>query len=186
MVSFEAVMAEAIVGVIAAPLAGVALASRRRLATALAGAIGLSLIVHLGAAGTSADSLRSVAILHATLGASMCALAALGSCYRAAFADVLDAAICGVATSAVLGFGVFLIGPTAIDLPGPLLSVMLITNPLVAVASATSVDLFRGELLYQLSPIAHRQFQYPAWYWAAALYGFTAAAAWTTAANARG
>jgi hypothetical protein len=100
------------------------------------------------------------------------------------FADVLDAVACSVATSLIVGFGVFVIGPAASELPTRLLNLMLVANPLIATASAANVDLFRGELLYQLSPIAHREFDYPAWYVAATLYCVVAAAASLAAASA--
>jgi hypothetical protein len=183
MLSFDVLTAEAIFVVIVAPLLGVAAVVSWRLVAGIAIGIAISILAHWAAAGAEIGTLFRVLAVHATLGAATIALVAVGALCRRVFADVLDAAACGVTAAVVAGFGVFIIGPAAIDLPAPLLNLALIASPLVAVASAANVDIFRGELLYQLSPIAHRQFEYPAWYSAAGLYGATTAAAALAAAS---
>lgn len=184
MSSFDVLMAEAIVALVVSPLVGVAVAVSRRLLAGVLVAIALSILAHWTAAGASIDSLRPILLVHTTLGAAAIALVAVGAFYRTAFGHVLDAAACALGTAVTVGFGIFVIGPAAIALPAALLDVALVANPLVATAAAADVDLFRGDLLYHLSPIAHRQFDYPAWQSAAGLYFVIAAAAWYGAARA--
>jgi len=84
----------------------------------------------------------------------------------------------------VLG-GVFALGDVALWMPAPLLDLLLLGNPIVGVASAARLDIFHGALLYDISPIAHRDVHYPAWQAAAALYGCTAIAAFLVARASR-
>jgi hypothetical protein len=118
-----------------------------------------------------------------TLTTALAALLAAGWVCREAFPDPLDRiAVTAVAAAAAL-FGVFALGDLTAGMPAALLNLLLLLNPIVAVASAANVDLFHTPWLYSVSPIAHREFQYPAWQAAAALYG--CAAATLVAARAR-
>jgi hypothetical protein len=51
-----------------------------------------------------------------------------------------------------------------------LVNAALLASPVVAAASAADIDLLRGDPLYRFSPIAHSQFDYPAWPAACATY----------------
>jgi hypothetical protein len=183
MLSFDVFMAEAIIALVAAPLVGVAFGVSWRVATAILAGMACSILAHATGAVTSTDWFRPIFLAHAISTAAAIALVAVGAFYRTVFRHVLDAAACALATALIVGFGVFVIGPAAIALPAALLDVALLANPLVATAAAADVDLFRGDLLYHLSPIAHRQFDYPAWQSAAGLYCLIAAAAWYGAAR---
>jgi len=112
-----------------------------------------------------------------TLAAAVLALAGTGAVCRAVFADPLDriAAVLLIATVTLLG--VFALGDITATLPTAALNLLLLASPVVAVASAAQIDIFHLRALYELSPIAHREFQYPAWPAAAALYGCVALAA---------
>ena len=171
------------IALVAAPLVGVAFGVSWRIATVILAGATCSLLAHLAAAGLSIDWLRPIFLAHTISTAAVIALVAVGAFYRTVFRHVLDAAACALATAFIVGFGVFVIGPAAIALPAAFLDVALLANPLVATAAAADVDLFRGDILYHLSPIAHRQFNYPAWQSAAGLYFLIAAAAWYGAAR---
>ena len=126
----------------------------------------------------------AVLVTAATAVFALCGVALV--CLRR-FADPLDriAAIV-VIVVCVLG-DAFALGDIAMWMPAALLNLLLLANPIVAVASAARVDIFHGALLYDISPIAHRDFQYPAWQAAAAVYGCIALAAFLAArASARG
>jgi hypothetical protein len=185
MQPFDVLMAETMLTMVAAPLAAVAVRTLRPVAAAIVLATALSMLGHWAAAGAAAPPLLPLLAVHATLGAAALALAAIGACARTFFTDPLDAGAAAVATAAIAGAGVFALGPAAIDLPERILNLALAASPIVAVASAANVDLFRGEMLYHLSPIAHRQFEYPLWYAAAGSYLVVAAAAVGAAAGIR-
>jgi hypothetical protein len=57
---------------------------------------------------------------------------------------------------------VFAAGPVLDGLPRRVLDAALVANPVVATAAGANLDLFRMNLFYQLSPLAHRQVDYPA------------------------
>lgn len=168
-------LVESLVVVIAAPIVGVAATSRRqRLAAAAALLCGAAAWVVSAAA---LDFGAPVANLQAqvTLAAAALALGSAGAFCASLFRHPLDAAACGVAAALVAGFAAIAAGPLAGDLPLPVLNLALTASPVVAAASAASIDMFRGELLYHLSPIAHRSFDYPAWHASAGLYAACAA-----------
>jgi hypothetical protein len=162
----------AIITVAVSPMIGLAIRSLRMQALLLAGVTAFSTVMHSPATGL-------------TLGAGAFALAGLGTWCRAICADTLDAIGAGVLAALSVGFGVFAAGALTANLSTPLLNLLLIANPVVATAAAANIDIFHGSLLYEFSPIAHRDFQYPAWQAAAAIYSCVAVAAFLAAAHAR-
>lgn len=171
---------EAAVVVLTAPLAGVALGSRLAdrgvwaalgpPTIALAALLSLSGLATIAARGVTNETLRTALVSHTTLGAAALALGAFGALCRSAFRDPLDAAACGAGLAIVAAAGLFAAGPAVADLPTPLVNAALAANPIVATASAANIDLLRTDLLYRLSPLAHRRFDYPVWYAASAGY----------------
>lgn len=182
--------------IVAGPIAGVA--------TAAAGSRGwrgegrISQVLH--AAGTAAvacvlftltsgllsmawrigqpDASGLVVQSHATMLSVGLALAAWGGLCGTLFRDPLDAAACSVLVALTAAGGLLVAGAPVADLPRPMLAWGLTANPLVVIASASHIDIVRTDLLYQISPLAHVQFDYPssgrasAWYLAVALLCF--------------
>jgi hypothetical protein len=179
----QTLLLEALVAVVVAPLLGVVVRPLRAQAAAVGAFIVVSFVVHVAAGQAAAGLIRSCAAAHVTMGAAVLALGGLGAACRTIFDDALDA----IGATAVLGasaaFGVFLLGGLAVGIPTPLLNGLLTVNPIVAIASAAGIDIFRGAFLYQVSPIAHREFQYPAWQSAALIYGCVAAATFLATAR---
>ena len=165
-------LVEAIITVAVAPMIGLTIRSLRVQAALLAGFTVFSSVMHSPAAGL-------------TVGAGASALAGLGAWCRAVCADRLDAIGVGVLAALSIGFGVFAAGALTTDLSTRFLSLLLITNPIVATASAAGVDIFRSPLLYELLPIAHRDFQYPAWQSSASIYACVAVVTFLIAARAQ-
>jgi len=166
---------EAVVVVVAAPIAGVALcAHRHRVASRAVGVFGFLLVASavwtMSLWGWSAAALRIVCLSHAMLAITGLAFAALGAWCRAALRDPLDAAAVSTGAALVAAFGLFAAGPAIADLPTGIINAALSSNPIVSTASAAGVDLLRTDLLYRLSPLAHRRFEYPSWYSGLALY----------------
>ena len=122
----------------------------------------------------------SAAVL-VTAATAILALCGVGLLCRRVFRDPLDCVAAVLVVAAVAAFGVFALGDLATVLPTSALNALLVGNPIVAVASAAHVDIFHRPLLYELSPIAHRDFRYPAWPLAAALYGGVAVATFLAA-----
>jgi hypothetical protein len=167
---------ESAVLVVAAPLCGVALATRRFRGAVPAVALFAVALAISGAATiawspSSATTMRLVLTSHATLAVIGLALAAFGAWLGSVCHDPLDAAALGVSAALVAALGLFAAGPLVADLPAAILNAALSANPIVAAASAADVDLLRIDLLYRISPLAHRSFEYPAWYSPLALYG---------------
>lgn len=166
---------EAAILVVAAPLCGVAFATRRFRGAVAAAALliaalstsALWTIVALGWSRAGATALAS----HTTVGVVGLALAALGGWFGTVCRDALDAAALSVGVALLAAFGILAAGPLAADLPTPLLNAALIASPIVSAASAADVDLLRTDLLYRISPLAHGRFDYPAWFAPVALYG---------------
>ena len=182
----DALLMIAAVVVLAAPLAGVAVAASRRthalrvaphaLDAAWPLGVAVTLYVVMSAAlmmfglGLSSDAMRFVATSHATLFAVALALAAFGAFCGATFADPLDAAACSLTTVLVAAGGLLVAGVAVADVPRPLIEAALTASPLVAMASAAHIDVMRMGVPYQLSPLAHLQVDYPAWYAACGWY----------------
>jgi hypothetical protein len=178
---------EAAALVLIAPLAGVALAGRD-----FRGLRGPVIVLALlgGVSAASATVVahvpwQTVMATHLTLGAAAIALAMLGAWCGSTLGDPLDAAACSMAVALIATCGLFSIGSLSADLPTPVVNVALLANPIVAVASAANIDLLRFEFLYQISPIAHRRFDYPTWYLAAFYFSLVALLAAAGVARAR-
>lgn len=174
--------------VLAAPLAGVAAATVRRLdASRVAGATAIlaaaaavfataSAAVSIFVFGqTDADALRLVATSHATMFAVAFALAAFGALCGALLRDPLDAAACSLIIVLIAAGGLLVTGVSMSDVPSSLIDVAVTASPLVAMAASSHIDIARMAVPYQMSPLAHLQVDYPTWYAACAWYlGFAA------------
>ncbi len=186
-VAADALLLNAAVAVIAAPVLGVLAASRPkassagevrnsawaiagRLGARVAGFVGGSAAVTVAGFGTTSSALSLVGTSHAILAAAALALAALGALCGRRFRDPLDAVACSAGVAGLISFGVLLAGPLVEGLPDAVINVALLASPIVATAAGAQIDLLRTETLYQLSPIAHRRFEYPAWQVATAAY----------------
>jgi len=167
---------EAAVLVVTAPLCGVALATRRfRGAAPAATLFALALTVSAGWTMAfwdwSTAAVGGVLASHATLAVTGLALAALGGWFGSTLRDPLDAAAFSSGAALAAALGLFAAGPLAADLPTKIVNAALSASPIVSTASAANVDLLRTDLLYRISPLAHRRFDYPAWYSAFLWYG---------------
>lgn len=187
IVGSDALLIEAGLLALAAPLVGVALAPTpgvfRRMVPPVAAFTSASLTATLVVASatglTWAPALRS----HATLAAVAVALAALGAFVRSRCDDLLDAAAASVTVSVALTGFLIAAGPATANWSQAVVDGGLLANPVIAIASAAGIDPLRGEALYQLSPIAHRRFTYPSW--DTTLVTYTAAAALLVLASLR-
>lgn len=87
-------------------------------------------------------------------------------------AAVTYAGLAALATSAVLAAPLLALRAEM----GATITGLLLTNPIVGMASAVNFDVFRTDLLYRLTPIGQRAFEYPAWQSVSAVQaGFAAA-----------
>jgi hypothetical protein len=179
---FTPLIVEAALSAVLAPLAGVATWLPRRVAFACGAACAVIVISLATAIGATTADVRSLAAAQLTVTVGALALAGVGAACAALLRDVLDAAACAVSIGLVATFGILAAGPRVGDLPTPLVNAALLASPVVASASAANVDILRGDILYQLSPIAHPRFEYPSWYGASALFTGVAAAGFTLAA----
>ena len=130
----------------------------------------VSALLTLGWLFGQGDALSSVARSHMTLAASATALMAWGALCGGCFRNPLDAAGISLLTTLVATMGLLVSGTIAADLPRSLVNAGLTASPLVAVTSAGQIDLFHSDLLYQISPLAHTQINYPTWTLATACY----------------
>jgi hypothetical protein len=170
-VTADALLYTAAVVVLAAPLAGVWVASHRRrpfepaIRLGLATAIFCAVSATLTAArlGEAPGSLLLVLTSHAVLGCVTLALAALGAAAGTLLRDPLDAAALAVGVALLAGFGVLVAGAPVARLPPPALEAALLASPILTVATAAHVDLVRSDIWYQISPLAHGRLDYPAW-----------------------
>lgn len=180
-------VSEAAAVVVIAPLTGVALAARglrglRQAVIVLALLEGVSLSwAVLGARLPWQTAMAA----HLTLGAAAFALVALGAWCGSTFRDPLDASACSVSMALVATCGLFVSGSLGADLPTPVVNAALLANPIIAVGSAADIDLLRSDFLYQISPIAHRRFAYPAWYLSAGYFSMVSLMAAAGVARAR-
>ncbi len=167
---------ESAVLVVAAPLCGVALATRRcrggwLAAMLFAITLAISAVLTIASRAWVAEAVRTTLISHATLAVTGFALAALGAWLGSALRDPLDAAALSTGAAIAAALGLLALGPLGADLPTTIVNAALAASPIVANASAANVDVLRTDLLYRISPLAHRRFDYPTWYAALALYG---------------
>jgi hypothetical protein len=174
--------------IVAAPIAGVAVASSRRhdlaatrLSIALAAmsplvaavllfVVSSAVVTAVGLGTTDAATLSFIATSHATLAAVALALAAFGAFCGAAFRDPLDGAACSLSTVLIATGGLLVAGSSVADAPRQLIAVALTASPLMVITSAAHIDLVRMGVPYQISPLAHLQVDYPSWYAACAWY----------------
>jgi len=176
----DALLYSAACVVVAAPLAGVAVAAgqpprtldrgrqpamdtvrRLTIATLVFCAVSASLTV--ARLGLDADTLRFVAASHAVLASATVALSALGALFGTVFRDPLDAAAVSVTVALAAAYGVLVAGAPVGELPPPMLKAALLASPVMTVATAAHVDLVRTDIWYQISPLAHIRLEYPAW-----------------------
>ena len=189
--------------VVAAPLAGVAVAARRqqrgldrrrepaldtarRLAAATLVFCAVSAALTVARLGLDADALRFVATSHAVLGSATLALGALGALVGSLVRDPLDAAGVAIAIALAAAYGVLVGGASVGELPVPMLKAAMLASPVMTVATAAHVDLVRSDIWYQISPLAHIRLEYPAWstvcgsYLLAGCVGFLTTTWWRT------
>ena len=102
----------------------------------------------------------ALAQCHAIIWAAALALGTLGTTSACLLSDPLDAAACAVVIAGGAAFSVLVAGPALDPLPPALLDAVLTVNPIVGVAAAAGIDLFRMEPLYRMSSLAH--VEYPA------------------------
>jgi hypothetical protein len=163
--------------VLAAPVAGVVVGASRprtrrsiaRLAAAAAVFTAVSAVLTMVVFGQWA-TLALVATSHTTMFTVAFALAAFGAFCGALFPDSLDAAACSLIVVLTAAAGLLVAGASFGDLPLPLIDAAITASPLVAMTSSAHIDLSRMAVPYQMSPLAHLQVQYPAWYVACGWY----------------
>ena len=107
---------------------------------------------------------RLTATFHATVAAVALALAVFGAFCGVAFADPLDGAACSLGLVLLAAAGLLVAGASLDGVPRPLIDLALRASPLVAMTSAARIDILRMDVLYQISPLAHVQVDYPTWY----------------------
>jgi hypothetical protein len=175
--------------IVAAPIAGVAVASSRRrprhepfsrgaalgamwpLIVAVFLFVGTSaLVTGLGLGFAHPEVSSFVATSHATLAAVALALSAFGALCGVAFRDPLDAAACSLSVVLLATGGLLVAGASVADAPRELIALALTASPLMVITSAAHIDLVRMGVPYQISPLAHLQVDYPSWYAACAWY----------------
>jgi len=100
---------------------------------------------------------------YVTLAVAALAMSTVGAAAGEWLEHPLDAAACALMVCLVAGMGPLAAGPLLDGASTAVVNAALSASPVVAVASAADIDLFRGEPLYRFSPIAHSQFDYPAW-----------------------
>ena len=174
----DALLVNALVLIVAAPLAGVSIAQQttaaNRIALDLAGVmigfVGVSALLSLAGWGLDPGPVRAVARSHITLAAGGMALGTLGAWCGLLFRDPLDGAAVSVGTAVLAGTGVLLAGPYVSDAPQRLIDGALLASPLVTTAAAADIDILRADLLYRVSPLAHVNTTYPEWYVATGVY----------------
>jgi len=169
----DALLLESLLIVIAAPLAGVAASNRRGQLKAgvtwltgrcalLAAAFAMSAAIVSLVFQPSVDA-AAVVPPYLTMSVAALAMASFGAAAREWLEHPLDAAAWALIVCLVAGLGVLVAGPLVDGASAQAVNSGLFASPVVAVASAADIDLFRGEPLYRFSPIAHSQFEYPAW-----------------------
>jgi hypothetical protein len=82
----------------------------------------------------------------------------------------MDAAGVSLLLSLIASGGLLVGGASVGDLPRLVIAAGLVASPLVAMASAAQIDIVRSDLLYQISPLAHIQIDYPTWSLATVCY----------------
>lgn len=119
---------------------------------------------------------NTLLLSHVMLWAAALALATLGAVCAPMFEEPLDAAACAIGVALAATTPVFVGGPALDSIPRWLVNASLVANPIVATAASANIDLFRMDLLYRLSPLAHGHVEYPAATTTLAAYVLIAAA----------
>jgi hypothetical protein len=167
---------------LAAPVAGVAVASRRvagcwrggaghvllRLLPAVIAFSGVSALLTLVWSASRPEVFAYVATTHITLAAVALALAGCGALCGTWFREPLDAAGFSVAIAVAAAAGLLVAGAPVAAIPGPVVEWAMAASPLIAITSAARIDIVRTDVLYQISPLAHQRIDYPTWYAACA------------------
>ena len=160
--------------IVCAPIVGVGVitrpSGRRNLASSLftlTAAVSMftlvSALLTIGWQFGQDDALAFTTRFHATLAAVAMALAAWGALCGAWLRNPLDAVGLSLLTTVVAAGGLLFGGSLSADLPRALVAAGLMASPLFAAASAARIDLLHSDLLYQISPLAHVQIDYPTW-----------------------
>ena len=172
---------------VAAPLAGIAVAGALRrhhvpagraalqaswiLASTVAVFVSTSVLLMIFLFGrVDAQSLEIVAASHATMFAVSFALAAFGALCGMLWSDSLDAAACSIVIVIAATGALLVTGTSFADMPPRVIDVAVTTSPLVTIAAAAHIDVARMTVPYQMSPLAHLQVQYLSWYGASSCY----------------
>jgi hypothetical protein len=181
----NALFVDSIVIVIAGPIVGVIAATNRANPRNDTGALVLRLCQWTATFATVAafaavlaapsGTASSLIAAYLTLGVAALAVSAVGAASAVCFDHSLDATSCALLLSLTASFGVLVAGPLVADASTSMVNAALLASPIVATASAANIDVFRGDLLYRFSPIAHSQFEYPAWPTACLAYAAVAA-----------
>jgi hypothetical protein len=177
----EALLYSAACVVVAAPLAGVVVASHRRgtrvgwrdaarLGVAALVFCAVSALLTVSRLGISGETLRFVATSHAVLASVTIALGAMGALCGSLFRDALDAAACSLLLSATAAYGVLVAGASVAEIPPAVLRMALMASPVMSFASAAQLDIVHTDIWYQISPLAHIQVEYPTWIAACGTY----------------
>jgi hypothetical protein len=177
----DALLYSAACVIVAAPVAGVAVAASRRstqphddprraagldalrLIAATGSFCAVSAVLTLARLPPSIDALSFVGTSHLVLASVTLALAALGALIGTLLRDPLDAAAAALCIAATAGYGVLIAGAPVGTMPAPVLKAALLASPVMSIASAAQIDLVRSEIWYQISPLAHVQVEYPTW-----------------------
>jgi len=167
----DALLLEVLLLLVAAPLAGVALRGQpARLLLAAAVTTGVSALGLLIGWHALPGVFTLVGASHASLFSAALLLAALGAWAASRWRDPLDAAAISIGAILIVTIGPLLAGPLTAAASARVVNALLAINPLVSTAAGADIDVLRMDVLYQLSPIAHRQFDYPSWPISAGLF----------------
>jgi hypothetical protein len=107
---------------------------------------------------------------HVAFLVSAATLAQLGRLLRAAFGDQMQAALLGLLAATTLIVLPFALGALVNPLSLRASTWLLAANPLVTIASAAGIDLLHLDLIYRLSPLAHRGVDLPSWTTASSVF----------------
>ena len=155
-----------LVALLVAPVSGAATPatglSRRTLVATIVGLIALACVLGFGWRSVPGGPLAALTgPLALTVG--VWALRQIGRLIGSAMTDDLGAALAGLAVAVSLTIGPFALGPGLDGLSAGQSARLLMANPLVTATNAAGIDLLHLDLVYQLSPLAHRGVALPSW-----------------------
>ncbi len=204
-VVFDALLANILLLIVAAPIAAVACATRARLrvgtdgaqdphggrleflawiAAFVAGFVLSSAAVSYAGWYAPGEAGRAIVRSHLTLAAAGLALSGIAAWCGVSLRHPLDAVACSLGMSLFATGAILLGGPWLADAPQPFVAAGLLASPLVTTTAAAGLDVLRTDVLYQVSPLAHVRLSYPAWQAAAGMYLLVALAGFGGAARA--